>query len=350
MNNLRQITDDELLIVLKTLLAELDKQAKDGKHVFFPPQSFALPKEDIANFSYATRETNLGASEALHLLGATLYHLSSGCSEYSHEHVILDGYAPLGSRLWPAIVLLLQGRMPDLDKIIAQEMPEIPEKAKSPEPVPENETVQDAINPVLTGLRILSHNDVASVWNVPVAPNAFPIRYTTETWMDAIEANKNGEQWICGYYSGQNLREMRQKIGTDPDSQPCFKNTDWWLRHEEDYWADKKELKPGYYLLNYNGEFKNELPEQQEEHIAGLGAKYAKCHEFIVTEIALSNFFINGQERLLEIWYHCGKELGSNGKLISVGGFKQSGFHVGSVNGWDKGSNLRVVILRKHDF
>lgn len=365
--------DEELLVVFKVLLSELKERTKGGKFIIFLPWKFVLPperleikdkkkyfvektEEKIINFSFEAEEAEVNATEAMRLLGVTLYHLVTGKSEHTHESYLLDGYRrPLDSGLWPAISLLLKGETKEPEEVEKMIESVEPDDIKANiQPVPmvnvvtsKNRTADDVIRELANErIKIIGHEPVANMWGI-VVPGDIQIRYNEASLRESIEANANGEQWALGYYSGQNPRQMRQKIGT---GSTCFYNNDWWLAYKEDFWATKTNIKPGYYLLNFNGKFADKNWDTQERLIGELGPVYKRCHEFVVSETVLSNYRIHNSERLLENWYHWGEEFGSDRNRVAVGRFGSSGFIVSDDTPSHSGDLLRVVVARKFDF
>lgn len=369
-------SDKELLIVFKVLLAELKERLKGGKYAIFLPWKFVMPEEEIeikekkkyyikktgekiVNFSFEPEETEAGIEEAMRLLGVTLYHLVVGKSEYTHESYILDGYRrPLDSAFWPIIAILLKGEVRDLGEIekMVEEvnLDEIKASIQPAAPavvIPgKNRNASDIIRELTSErIKIIGHEHSAAMWGI-VVPADIQIRYNEASLRDAIDANARGELWAIGYYSGQNPRQMRQKIGANTSSQLCFSYNDWWLKRQEDFWANKKYIIPGYYLLNFNGKGADQNWDSQERLITDLGSVYERCHEFVVTETVLTNFRANRGERLLGNWFHWGKEFDSDRDRVRVGGFDSDGFVVDSSTPSRSGGILRVVVARKFDF
>lgn len=370
-------SDNELLMVFKVLLSELRERIKSGKFVIFLPWKFVLPEEEIEikdkkkflvkktgekaiNFSFEAEETGIDSSEAMRLLGVTLYHLVTGKSELTHESYLLDGYRrPFNSSLWPIILLLLKKEEQDMGKIEemidAVDPDEIKSNIQPPQPATgaaktgKTRTADDIIRELANEkIKIIGHEGVANFWGIPV-PQDVQIRYSEETLREAIQANQNGEQWALAYYAGHSARQMRDKRGVDTNNQPCVYNNDWWLKNKEDYWATKT-LEPGYYLLNYNGKFASKKWSDQEILIAEMGSLYERAHEFVVGETVLSNFSIHNGERLLENWYHWGKESDSDGLRVCIGCFGSRGLCVSCDSPGGSDGLLRVVVFRKFDF
>jgi hypothetical protein len=351
-------SDEELLIVFQIFLANLKEATRKGKVVAFLPENIILPDEKIdgENFLFEPKEIDVELPEALRLLGAILYHLVAGKSEFTHESFILDGYRrPLNSSLWPLIVALLKGEVKSIEEVEGMLNSINPEEAvQNIQPVPltapatssKTKMANDLIRE-LAGqqIKILDHEKVSNFWNV-VVPQNVEIHYDEQTLRESIEANRNGEQWALAYCTGQSIRQIRQKIGTS--NQPCFCDNDWWLEDDEDYWADKT-LEPGYYLLNFNGKFRDENWDTQGRHIAELGPMFERCHEFLVSEAVFSNFNIHNGERILKNWYHWGQELDSVGYRVVVGDFDSGGFGVGGRSPGGSHDRLRVVVARKFD-
>lgn len=295
----------------------------------------------------------------MRLLGVTLYHLVTGKSEHTHESYLLDGYKrSLDSGLWPTIAFLLKGEAKEPEEVEKMIESVDPDDIKANiQPIPtvnvvttKNRTADDVIRELASErIKIIGHEPVANMWGI-VVPGDIQIRYNEASLRESIEANANGEQWALGYYSGQNPRQMRQKIGVNSSSQPFFYNNDWWQKNQEDFWATKTNIEPGYYLLNFNGKFADKNWDTQERLIGELGPVYKRCHEFVVSETVLSNFRIHNNEKLLENWYHWGEEFVSDRDRVAVGGFDSRGFNVRNGTPSDSNGILRVVVARKFDF
>jgi hypothetical protein len=369
-------TDEELMIVFRVLLSEYRERTRVGKVVIFLPWKFVLPEEKIEikdkkkflvkktgekviNFSFEGEETDIDAEESLRMLGVTLYHLVTGKSELTHESFLLDGYRrSLNSTLWPIILLLLRKEEQDIDQIEkmidAIDPKELKAEIEPPKVAPPAGTgkikTADDIIRGLAGekIKIIGHEGVANFWGITV-PQDIRIRYSEETLREAIAANQNGEQWALAFYSGMSLRQMREKKGTNKSNQPCFYNNDWWLKSSEDSWATKN-MEPGYYLLNFNGKFANKKWSDQEGLTTALGSMYERAHENVVSETVISNFGVHNGERLLENWYHWGKETDSGGGRVCVGDFGSDGFDVAGYSPGSSHDRLRVVVFRKFDF
>jgi hypothetical protein len=315
--------------------------------------------EKVINFSFEGEEADIDAEESLRMLGVTLYHLVTGKSELTHESFLLDGYRrSLNSTLWPIILLLLRKEEQDIDRIeemiTAIDPKEMKAEIEPPKVAPsagtgKTKTADDIIRG-LAGekIKIIDHAGVANFWGITV-PQDIQIRYNEETLRESIQANQNGEQWALAFYSGMSLRQMRDKKGTNRNNQPCFYNNDWWLQGSEDSWATRN-LEPGYYLLNFNGKFASKKWADQESLTTALGPMYERAHENVVSEAAISNFGVHNGERLLENWYHWGKETDSGGGRVFVGGFDSDGFRVSRFSPGDSNDRLRVVVFRKFDF
>jgi len=365
--------DEELLVVFKVLLSELKERIKGGKFIIFLPWKFVLPEEKIEikdkkkyfvkktgkkiiNFSFEAEEADVEATEAMRLLGVTLYHLVTGKSEHTHESYLLDGYKrPLDLGLWPTIAFLLKGEAKEPEEVEKMIESVDPDDIKANiQPIPtvnvvtsKSRTADDIIRELANErIKIIGHEPVANMWGI-VVPGDIQIRYSEASLRESIEANAKGEQWALGYYSGQNPRQMRQKIGT---GSTCFYNNDWWLANKEDFWATKTNIEPGYYLLNFNGKFADKNWDTQERLIGELGPVYKRCHEFVVSETVLSNYRIHNSERLLENWYHWGEEFDSDRYCVAVGYFDSSGFYVNDDTPSYSNGILRVVVARKFDF
>lgn len=367
------VSDEELLVVFKVLLAELMAGIKSGRIIIFLPWKIVLPEdnieirdkkkylvkktgEKITNFSFESEEADIDAGEALRLLGVTLYHLITGKSELNHESFLLDGYRrPLNSSLWPIILAMLKKEESDPEKIEkmvdAIDLDDIKPDIQPPNAggTKKVQTADDIIRGLTNeNIKVIGHEGVANFWGIPV-PQDVQIRYSEETLREAIQANHNGEQWALVYYAGHSARQMREKRGTSTSNQPCIWDNNWWLKNKEDYWATKT-LEPGYYLLNFNGKFAGKTWTDQKNLIPQLGPQYERAHEFVVGEAVLSNFSVHNGERLLENWYHWGKEADSDGDRVCVGGFGSDGLGVNDYSPDDSVGFLRVVLFRKFDF
>lgn len=370
-------SDEELLIVFGILFAALKEGFKNGKSLVFPPEKFVLPGEKIevkdknnlqiketgeglTNFSFETEEADIDRDEALRLLGVTLYHLVAGKSELTHESFFLDGYRrPINSSMWPVIAVLLNGQeknMESIEEMVNQIKPDDIKSSIQPPQSAFNVTsgkvtaADDIIRELAKErIKIIGHKSAAEFWGVAV-PKDISVRYSEETLRESIRANQDGEQWALAYYTGQSLRQMKEKRGTNRKNPPCFYDKTWWLENTENFWTNKR-LAPGYYLLNYKGKFANKTWMDQEELIAESGPMYERAHEFVVAETILSNFYIYNGECLLEDWYHWGKEeTGAHDDRVLIGRFDFNGLEVSYWSPGDLSSPLRVVLFRKFDF
>jgi len=370
---MRLIDGAEMRIVMKVLLMDLNTRSAAGHYVVFPPETFVIPEEaiqkvvpfaknpgdNVYNFQYGVREEQINLSEALRLLGVTLYHLACGESEHNRESYLIDGYKrkQLNSGLWPVIRLLLERKETDIGKI-EKMIDAIPKKdlvkdIQAPAPiVAAARTLDDTLRWLEEkGMKVLRHDLVANFWDVPMPANV-TLRYSEATLNGAVEENKQGEKWVLVYYTGQSLRQMKNKVGTRSDTQPCFSHKSFqWLEETEDSWA-KKDLEPGYHLLNFNVRFVGEDWDKQEQQISGLGPGNERAHETIVAEAILSNYKLNGGDRLLYDRFHWGRETFSSKLHVAIG-MEQSGLFIGDSGGF-KGEdvsyyNLGVVLAKGHN-
>ncbi len=202
---------------------------------------------------------------------------------------------------------------------------------------------------IMGNRKVLTADQAAKAWNQPVPQNV-PIRYSEATLRECAEQNRSaGTDWRLVYVFGLSFREQRQMKGIDIKRQPCFYGldwNDWWLKKEEDEWATPKP-EPGYYLIDFNGRWGETSWNDQETEIRKLGSDYERTHEAVVSESILS-IYQTTQERLLENWYHWGRNLDSCGLRVSVGGFVHVGLSVrGFRPGWAGGGWLRVCVSRK---
>lgn len=348
-----------LLAVCQGILKEFKSYAKQDKTAVFVPKNLQAGE---GSYDYKIEVRNIEIEEGLRLLGATFYHFIAGRSEYNHESFLLDGYRrPLESPFWPGIEALLKKEVWSAEKAeeifaslnpadleqpsVAGKKYELPSVVVLAKPKSAGDVIRELMG---EKIKIISHEEVAKLWSV-AAPKDIRIRYSEETLKEVIKANKWGEDWRLCYYSGQSLRQMREKLGTDNSSQPCFYNNDYWLDSRQDYWANIG-VESGYYLLNFKGKFDGENWDVQERLISELGPVYERCHENIVVEAILSNYRVNNGERLLEDWCHLGKELDSARFRVKVGYFKvKRGFGVYDIAPV-KPEFVRVVILKKFDF
>jgi len=118
--------DEELLVVTKTLLNEVEVGLKDKKCIVFMPGDIDLSEEVLIrkknDFKYKNRVCDVSTLECFRLLGVILYHLTQGKSEHDHEAYIIDGidaYLNLSFdlSLWPVVAKLLQERLETVDQV-----------------------------------------------------------------------------------------------------------------------------------------------------------------------------------------------------------------------------------------
>lgn len=195
----------------------------------------------------------------------------------------------------------------------------------------------------------------AAAWermNVPWEKGGVALRgdikvpYSEEVLGWAGRMNELGmADWWLVYAFEAPMRALLVRYGTDSSIQPCFSSNRWWLRSQEDGWANSRS-EEGYYLLNMKGRFQNLPWELQEKCIQDLGEDYARADERVVSQAAMVIFEITGV-RVLSDWFHLGHMLNSSSSRICVGGFSDQGWRVvGSLPG-DARGDLRVVVMRK---
>jgi hypothetical protein len=113
-----KITDDKYLeLVFKKLFEEIKKGAKTGVYPIFPPTNInIINNKDV---KYETKNGAVNLRECLRQLGVTLYHLTTGESEYNkRESYLIDGYTkPFESKYWPVISHLISGEAYNIPQI-----------------------------------------------------------------------------------------------------------------------------------------------------------------------------------------------------------------------------------------
>jgi len=354
-------TDKEFLVVFRALFSCLKARLGKGEHVIFPPGKVSIPKDGEIktekNFFFTPEvKTGINNKEVLRQLGVTLYHLQSGKSEHNRESYILDGYQrSLESALWPVISLLLSADIED--PAVIEDMINSPEliedvkngkvntgqagSGKKPE-------AQALLEGIASELPVFMPDQVAAKWGMTIPENA-SLRYSEETLRECIEANRQREDWRLVYVLGLSLREQREKHGTDTNNQPCFySDNTWWLESKDDSWA-KYKPEPGYYLVNFKGQFGDQNWQNQENGITALGERFERCHETVFAESIQSIFMLNN-ERIAENWWHWGLSLDSDRDRVRVGLFDSHGLDVGYDSPAYSRSILRVCVARKFDF
>jgi len=197
--------------------------------------------------------------------------------------------------------------------------------------------------------KVITAEQVAKIYDL-MTPQSVRIRYSEATLRRCAAENKSGaSDWRLIYCHGLSLREQREKWGTDKEVQPCHhKDNTWWLKKEEDKWANFKP-EDGYYLLNFKPRFANMKWQPQEDEIKKLGPQFERCHETIFSEAVFTNFKVNG-ERIAENWWHWGVSVSSIGGHVSVGSFDLDGWSVNSYYGNRCNPNLRVCLALKFEF
>lgn len=361
------IKDDQtLLLILQTLFAELKKRVRKQEFVWFPPERIKVAeggkrKKPRISFQAESIEDRSSSAESIRLLGVTLYHLNRGESELNAECFMFDGYiTSMDSVLWPLVRDLANGKLQSVEEADKELQKKVEERQT--ETAKSKGGGQGSVSPIQTSkliqrisseIKIITPEQAASVWNKPVPQNT-QLRYSEQTIQECIEDNqRNGADWRLIYALGLSLREQRNIQGTDTDNQPCFYDNGWWLDGEKQncekksipYWA-AQSAEPGYYLLNFNGQFGDKIWQKQNELIAQLGPNFTRAPETIVAEACLSTFLLTN-ERLLKNWYHWGSFLGSGRGRVGVGEFGSGGFGVRSVSPIYSDSFLRVVLARK---
>lgn len=111
-----KISDQTLCRIFRILFSIFKKSALNGEYPIFPPEKVEIISRTAVR--YEVRGTAKTLREGLKYLGATLYHLATGESEFNNESIRLDGYnTPLDSRYWPAIEHLLSAQAFSLPQV-----------------------------------------------------------------------------------------------------------------------------------------------------------------------------------------------------------------------------------------
>jgi hypothetical protein len=118
---MRKIKDQEFLVVFRVLLHEVKKMLKEKKYLVFLPESIVLPVEknilSADDFLFEPKAySDIDLAECLRLLGATLYHLYKGESEFTDEKYFVNCcYRPLETgKFWEMTCFLLTGLANDI--------------------------------------------------------------------------------------------------------------------------------------------------------------------------------------------------------------------------------------------
>lgn len=145
---------------------------------------------------------------------------------------------------------------------------------------------------------------------------------------------------------GITMLKLREIFGTDPNHQPCIYNNDWWLSEA----FAKETLRPGYHLtlVELPRETKNKSYKRQK----ALMTKQEQLVKPVeLTFLALTNFIINNNDRILKNGYFRTDMLGSGGSAVYLGRFVSGGFHVG-IRYWppdSAGCRIGLLLSRKFD-
>ncbi len=206
-------------------------------------------------------------------------------------------------------------------------------------------TLARALN-ILGEQKVLTVEQAAKARKLSASQNV-AIRYSEATLRECSDQNKRADtDWRLVYVFGLSLRELRDQVGTNPNLQPCVYKNDWWLEKQEDGWANEKP-ESGYYLIDFNGRWGSTSWNNQEENIQKLGSDYERTHETVISEATFS-IYQTTKERLLETWYHWGKNLDSYGDRVLVGGFDRDGLSVDVCHpAWLGVGWMRVCVSRK---
>ena len=206
-------------------------------------------------------------------------------------------------------------------------------------------TIVRAIN-ILGQGKVVTAEQASKSWGLET-PKSATIRYGEETLRECAKENQSGQSdWRLVFINGLSLREQREIRGTDKTKQSCFCNNDWWLKSCEDGWA-KKNPQPGYYLINFRGQFANMNWHAQEKAIVELGPGFERCHEAIFAEAILTIYTVNNGERIAENWWHWGISATSYGHRVFVGLFDSGGLGVDLTWHDHSGGLLRVCVSQK---
>ncbi len=177
----------------------------------------------------------------------------------------------------------------------------------------------------------------------------FPIRYSEATLRACAHANEEeGCDWRLVYLRGNSLWDEEERVGINPERQPCFHDNSWQLRGWIGRWlkAVPRKFEPGYYLIDFNGRFGRTSWPNQEKAIRELGPQFQRAHEAMVTEAAL-RIFEATRLRLLFWCYHWGYSVDYLSNRVYAGFFHAEGWCVDySPPLWDRNDLLRVCLVR----
>jgi hypothetical protein len=112
--------DKDLIIVLRFLIRDIKQKALMGIYPVYDPEKIVIISKNKIKFNDDEKADNL--NECLRKLGATLYHLSTGESEFSKpESYQIDGYTkPAETELWPIISKMVSGNaisIPEIEEV-----------------------------------------------------------------------------------------------------------------------------------------------------------------------------------------------------------------------------------------
>jgi len=192
--------------------------------------------------------------------------------------------------------------------------------------------------------KVIGHTDACRIWQVNQSETEPVMPYSKEIIRQAAECNQNGgEDWRLVYCTGLSLRAQFEIMGDNRKKQPCFdKDYKWWCESQQDEWANKP-IEAGYRLLDFSCPFTSKNWTSQNEAITASGDQFTRAEEQAVVEACLSNYIVNNEERLLQDRYHWGHLQASNGYLVCVGYFADSGFFVNRSRDGYVGDRLGVV-------
>ncbi|MFH1315223.1 MAG: hypothetical protein ABIH67_02380, partial [Candidatus Uhrbacteria bacterium] len=138
---------------------------------------------------------------------------------------------------------------------------------------------------------------------------------------------------------------MRELFGTDPESQPCVYNNDWWLGDRGDKFRDKS-LPVGWHLVRtrFEPDSTSKTWDDQEKLIPDT---HVRTQALEVTQAGFLIYRLQDGKRILESSYAWCQEVDGDSRRVDVGYFARDGWVVDACRPSRSWSGLGLLLSRK---
>jgi len=170
------------------------------------------------------------------------------------------------------------------------------------------------------------------------------IPFSVEVLREEKEAT-DGNVLLFPNHPKVTLPFVRELFGTDPDSQPCVYNNDWWLGDRGDPFRDNS-LPLGWRLIRtrFEPDSTSKTWDDQEKLIPDT---HVRTQALEVTQAGFLIYRLLDGKRILESDYAWCQEVHGDGDRVCVGDFDRDGWHVGAYHPGSSWGRIGVLVSRE---